>query len=241
MFWEVMLVPVISKCQWCGKEFIHRACENRKFCSVACKNKAAERNVVKQCEHCGKTFTSKARRKQIFCSDECLRKHYADLRINTVCDTCGKPISYVRSNFARSEKHYCCLKCSHVAQKKPKDELKCDYCGKSFTRFQAWSKKSDVHFCSVECRRAWFAKASQANVSHGEYIFEKGEFQHRIVAEGMIGRKLLPDEVVHHIDGDRSNNSPDNLMVMTRSEHGRLHANRRFKKVGGDANDSTIE
>lgn len=236
MFWKVMRVAVTttSKCQWCGKEFIHRACENRKFCSVACKNKAAERNVVKQCEHCGKTFTSKARRKQIFCSDECLRKHYADLRINTVCDTCGKPISYTKSTFNRSKNHYCCTECSQAAQRKTKDELKCDYCGKSFTRFHAWSKRRDRHFCSIECRQDWFKEVSQADVSHGEYILEKDGFQHRIVAENMIGRKLLPDEVVHHIDGDRSNNSPDNLVVMTRSEHCRLHVSKRFKKMGGD-------
>ena len=47
--------------------------------------------------------------------------------------------------------------------------------------------------------------------------------EHRIVAEEKTGRSLTSKEVVHHIDGDKQNNEPDNLQVMTRSEHLKLH------------------
>ena len=50
------------------------------------------------------------------------------------------------------------------------------------------------------------------------------KFQHRQVLEERLGRPLREDELVHHIDGDRSNNSPENLRVMTWREHGYLHA-----------------
>lgn len=50
-----------------------------------------------------------------------------------------------------------------------------------------------------------------------------GKHTHRIVAEQKLGRKLEKGEIVHHIDGNKRNNSPDNLMVMTQSEHARLH------------------
>lgn len=41
--------------------------------------------------------------------------------------------------------------------------------------------------------------------SHG-YVRE-----HRLVMERKLGRRLTADEVVHHQDGDKSNNHPDNL------------------------------
>lgn len=49
-------------------------------------------------------------------------------------------------------------------------------------------------------------------------------YEHIIVAEKMIGRKLLPEEVVHHKDKNRKNNSEDNLMVFaTESDHIAYH------------------
>ncbi len=47
--------------------------------------------------------------------------------------------------------------------------------------------------------------------------------QHRLVAESIIDRHLTSDEIVHHIDGNRSNNDPTNLEVLTRSEHVTRH------------------
>lgn len=52
----------------------------------------------------------------------------------------------------------------------------------------------------------------------------KGRSQHIINMEERIGRNLLEDEVVHHIDGNRSNNDINNLALMTRSGHCRHHA-----------------
>lgn len=48
-------------------------------------------------------------------------------------------------------------------------------------------------------------------------------FEHILIAEKKIGRYLAKGEIVHHIDGDKTNNSPDNLLVCTRSEHVKIH------------------
>lgn len=49
-------------------------------------------------------------------------------------------------------------------------------------------------------------------------------YEHQLVVEQHIGRYLLKDEVVHHLDGNKSNNDISNLILLTNPEHARLHA-----------------
>lgn len=60
-------------------------------------------------------------------------------------------------------------------------------------------------------------------IDHG-YVF-----LHNVVVENLIGRVIdTTVEIVHHKDRDRFNNKPDNLMLMTKSEHSRLHAEEKM-------------
>lgn len=55
--------------------------------------------------------------------------------------------------------------------------------------------------------------------------------EHRLVMEMKHGRKLGKKEVVHHINGDTSDNRVNNLMVLTYRQHSNVHALlRRIKK-----------
>lgn len=47
--------------------------------------------------------------------------------------------------------------------------------------------------------------------------------EHIFIMESFLGRKLVLPECVHHIDGDKSNNSLENLELMLFSEHTKLH------------------
>jgi predicted DNA-binding protein (UPF0251 family) len=59
------------------------------------------------------------------------------------------------------------------------------------------------------------------SISKGEsngYIRE-----HDYIMEKHIGRALTKDEVVHHINGIKTDNRLENLQLMTRAEHMKLH------------------
>lgn len=47
--------------------------------------------------------------------------------------------------------------------------------------------------------------------------------RHRLIMEDFIGRRLGRDEVVHHKNGDPSDDSIENLQVISRSDHAKLH------------------
>ena len=137
-------------------------------------------------------------------------------------------------------------------------ECTCEVCGKQFTRRACEVRKHT--FCTRACARIWNRnRIAEYNRSENPmntptgwsqtmriesrmrsvkpckkntYPKASGRHEHRAIAEAILGRKLAANEVVHHKDGDKHNNQPDNLIVMTRSEHSRLHAQQaRYKKV----------
>jgi len=47
--------------------------------------------------------------------------------------------------------------------------------------------------------------------------------EHIVVAEKEIGRRLKVNELVHHRNGNKGDNTPFNLQVLTKQKHGELH------------------
>lgn len=64
---------------------------------------------------------------------------------------------------------------------------------------------------------------SRRRIDARGYVRVGSEYEHRLVAEQTLGRRLRRDEVVHHINGDKQDNRPVNLRVMKRGAHVALH------------------
>lgn len=70
-------------------------------------------------------------------------------------------------------------------------------------------------------------KGGKRLTSDGYVIYKagalRGQHEHRAVMEQALGRPLSPGELVHHIDGNKTNNDLDNLQILTQAEHNRIH------------------
>lgn len=165
------------------------------------------------------------------------------------CAQCGKQISRKPSSIPESGKVYCSKVCHNESMKKG-FFVSCCVCGNTF--YKPPSKITENNCCCAECRNEldrqraldqlnlpghnaghsapWLTKFNRLLSIH-ENTIDVDSSVYRSIVEAAIGRKLRRGEVIHHINGDRTDNRLENLQIMTNSEHSRLHhrhAQRRY-------------
>lgn len=133
---------------------------------------------------------------------------------NLNCISCGKPRSIGRRICSECNK----ARLIRIVSLRPRYTWKkeCFVCRNEFI---AWRKRQKA------CRscRDLIISLSQKTLTTNNYINIAGVLEHRFFAEKYLGRKLDPNEVVHHVDENPKNNSRENLSIMSRETHGRLH------------------
>lgn len=150
------------------------------------------------------------------------------MKVKVECDMCGEIFYRYPSQIKKH--NFCSRKC--LADFSSADINPGGY--KSLKNYENISKHMSALNEKLNPGRMDFsvrAKLSMGRRGTGEgksYPKSFGRHLHRTVAERTPGRKLLPGEVVPHVDGNRRNNNPDNLMVFkSQSEHAKRHAEHR--------------
>jgi hypothetical protein len=185
---------------------------------MACMWAANDRRPARLCARCGKDLAS-VRSVGKYCNREC---YEASRQRSDTCLLCQKPLT-------PAQLHYC----SHVCRDKAKITLEqrpCEQCGATMqVEFHLLETK---RFCSRACaNQAKRLTGPGARIKrHDGYIqiyypthpdASKQGFilEHRLVAEKKYGRRILRSEHVHHINGVRDDNRPENVEVIDPSTH----------------------
>lgn len=194
--------------------------------------------IEQNCENCGKPFMSYPSNHRKYCSKECATTKSWESRehakmVKLICKSCGKEfeLKACETRVKENKVHYCSAKCRDDARRIG-NMIQCLNCGKLFysTRNECCSRKCASEYKSKNCEH----KTYNENGYICKYVKgynKKGNVKmHRAVMEEHLGRKLSPDEVVHHVDGDKTNNEISNLVVMTRQAHSSLHRGLQAEK-----------
>lgn len=218
-------------------------------------------NIFKICENCGKEFQAKTKRAK-YCCNACKSAYRRkELAIEKNCVVCGKSFlsKYHENGYSSCCSKPCATKLLHSKEKLK--IVKCVICGKE------WEFKGTTtpKYCN-ECRKlvnnrlriessvrlghtiqGFVGKGGNNKKGEENPNYKTGIGNYRRLKYDYIVENNLPIEceicgskdflVVHHIDHNRKNNKIENLQLICRSCHIKLHCER--DELGKFTNKST--
>ena len=162
-------------CEICGKEFIAKESDTKRYCSYKCSFKSLEKgNKIIGCLNCNKQMIIRKNSNKKFCSHKCADEYRSKIsRIDLTCSVCGKLIENI--------------------------------------------KQSEINkniFCSKECSKIYKLNKSKYDYRTKAYLYY-----------GKVCNRCNTDKnlLVHHKDGNRLNNNMNNLIILCKKCHSKLH------------------
>ena len=173
-----------------------------------------------------------------------------------VCEVCGSQFYHWKNYISEGEGRFCSRECMGVWRSENcigesganwrggcTIEVPCQQCGEPLTTTKSKRKTGRGKFCSTECYNRYFSENYCGENSHrwrgGPQVYPKG-WNHRYKEQirqrdgrecAMCGRTALETGRaldVHHIDYDKGNLDPSNLLALCRFCHPRTASNRSF-------------
>lgn len=170
------------------------------------------------------------------------------------CVVCGKHCRKSRSPAGMKVlPKFCSQKCSGIHKTENKKGIKnnfkgiCKNCKTEFETYKSPSRENPK-FCSIKCIGESQKGKNNPAYNGGKYFDSNGYvvlfmpnhpnkgvkntvLEHRFIMECKLGRYLTKEECVHHIDFDKKNNDPSNLMLFkNNSEHIKYHNKLKIKE-----------
>lgn len=149
--------------------------------------------------------------------------------VRIICDLCSKKFLRKPSQIKRSKNRFCSTECQYNAKKKGQ-YIGCFICKKRAYKQQKdlLKSQSKKYFCGRVCSNKWhgseFVGEKHPNWIDGRFVYKNILLKTRIKTECFLcGNRDTEVLVAHHIDQNRKNNSPKNLIWLCHNCHHLVH------------------
>lgn len=204
--------------------------------------------LSKPCKHCGKLIKGMPSQlaKRAFCSRKCAgaagaaaaRGKRKTVWVEIICQQCGKEFEVTPAWVRNGRRKFCSKKCHMKGNYRPNRTGKrhkessrkriADAMSGKFLRENSSQWKGGHYYSATGYvyvmvdilgpEKQALARTMLVGKKNQKYVLE-----HRVEAAANLGRALLNTEVVHHLNGVKDDNRPENLIVQPRKDHTQTH------------------